>query len=171
MMLAGALLVGGAGSATQHPLASALIARAYDERGARTAQGTYNFAGDLGKTALPAATAWLLAVISWRHALGLVGILGLLTASGILLLLPGHVDSAEPPVAQTTERPATTTSGTGGRWAGLPLLHAIGALDSGTRMGFLAFLPFVLRENETSMSIVGLEGVMHLGSERQPLPA
>ncbi len=155
-LLAGALLVGGAGSATQHPLASALVARAYDGRGARTALGTYNFAGDLGKTALPAATAWLLAIISWRHALGLVGLLGLLTASGILLLLPGHVNSAAPQAAPTTEPPAPTTSSTAGRWAGFPLLLAIGVLDSGTRMGFLAFLPFVLRAKEPSMSIVGV---------------
>lgn len=156
VMLAGALLVGGAGSATQHPLASALIARAYDGRSARTALGTYNFAGDLGKTALPAATAWLLAIMSWRHVLGVVGILGLLTASGILLLLPRSVDADRAQVARTTDLPSPTMSGTGGRWAGFPLLLAIGVLDSGTRMGFLAFLPFVLRSKEASTSIIGL---------------
>src|ERR1700728_3828301 len=46
VLLAAALLVGGAGSSTQHPLASALIARAYDGHAARAALGTYNFAGD-----------------------------------------------------------------------------------------------------------------------------
>src|SRR6185437_8880235 len=47
-VLAMALLLGGAGSATQHPLASALVSRAYEEQGARAALGTYNFSGDLG---------------------------------------------------------------------------------------------------------------------------
>jgi FSR family fosmidomycin resistance protein-like MFS transporter len=92
VVLAAALMVGGAGSATQHPLASALVARAYDGHGARSALGAYNFAGDLGKMALPAAVAWALAFTSWRHALGLVGILGLLTAAGIRRALQRHTN-------------------------------------------------------------------------------
>jgi MFS family permease len=156
VMLAGVLLAGGAGSATQHPLASALIARAYDGHGARTALGTYNFSGDLGKMALPAATAWLLAVMSWRHALGILGVLGLVTASCILLLLPNSVGGAPAAAMQPIDTAPPHTSSTRPRRHGFPLLFAIGVLDSSTRMGFLAFLPFVLRAKEASTPIVGL---------------
>jgi MFS family permease len=44
-----ALLVSGLGASTQHPLASALIARAFTGARSRTALGTYNFAGDIGR--------------------------------------------------------------------------------------------------------------------------
>jgi MFS transporter, FSR family, fosmidomycin resistance protein len=155
VVLAAALLVGGAGSATQHPLASALVARAYDGHGARSALGAYNFAGDLGKMALPAAIAWLLALISWRHALGVVGLLGLLTASCILVLLPRNSSVGKPPAMQTASRSATTTAGRQGQ-RGFWLLLVIGVLDSGTRMGFLAFLPFVLRAKDASTAIIGV---------------
>ena len=40
------------GSATQHPLSSALVAGAYANGARRTALGTYNFAGDIGKERL-----------------------------------------------------------------------------------------------------------------------
>src|SRR5215213_8685176 len=51
-------LYAGAGSATQHPLASAAVSRAYGAA-ARGPLGTYNFTGDLGKAALPAFAALL----------------------------------------------------------------------------------------------------------------
>src|SRR5215813_7698202 len=60
VMLALALVVGGLGASTQHPLASALVARAFGEQRAIKAIGTYNFAGDIGKMAVPAAAALLL---------------------------------------------------------------------------------------------------------------
>jgi hypothetical protein len=49
------LLVAGLGSGVQHPLASSLVSRAYETGPRRAALGTYNFAGDLGKIAVPAA--------------------------------------------------------------------------------------------------------------------
>ncbi len=101
-----ALLVGGAGAATQHPIGSSLVAAAYADAGARGPLGTYNFAGDLGKMALPAATAWLLGVIPWRSALGVIGTVGLIAAVLILLLLPRGVRIAEAPAAPPVQEPA-----------------------------------------------------------------
>jgi MFS family permease len=57
--LALALALAGAGSSTQHPLASAAVSRAYG-KGARGPLGIYNFSGDLGKAAIPALTSVLL---------------------------------------------------------------------------------------------------------------
>ncbi|MCX4198252.1 MFS transporter, partial [Methylobacterium organophilum] len=65
------LLLGGAGSSTQHPLASAVIARAYGP-GARGPLGTYNFTGDLGKAAVPPLVGLLLTLTGWRHALWVI---------------------------------------------------------------------------------------------------
>ena len=48
-LLAVALVLGGIGSSTQHPIASSLVATAYEGPRSRGALGTYNFAGDLGK--------------------------------------------------------------------------------------------------------------------------
>ncbi len=160
ILLAAALVTGGVGSATQHPLASVLISRAYDGQRARAALGTYNFSGDLGKMAIPAVLAWLLVLMPWRHALGLIGVLGLLVAAGILLLLPralGHIGAhgGATRVGHVTVRALSHAADVPRRGPFL-LLLAIGILDSGTRMGFLAFLPFVLRAKGAPTPMIGL---------------
>jgi FSR family fosmidomycin resistance protein-like MFS transporter len=152
VLLAAALLAGGAGSSTQHPLASALIARAYDGAGARAALGTYNFAGDLGKMAIPASLAWLLVLMPWRSALGLIGVGGLAVAAAVLLLLPRGLAASSTAPTVSGQEPAARPRG---RLA-FPLLLTIGVLDSGTRMGFLAFLPFILREKGATAPMIGL---------------
>ena len=82
-MLAIALVLGGIGSSTQHPIASSLVAAAYEGPRSRGALGTYNFAGDLGKMALPALTAGLIAVMSWHSAASIIGVIGLVGAAAI----------------------------------------------------------------------------------------
>jgi MFS family permease len=154
-LLAAALLAGGAGSSTQHPLASGLIARAYDGPRARAALGTYNFAGDLGKMALPATVAWLLVLMPWRHALGMIGVLGLAVAAAIPLLLPRSTGRIAVPLTPASPGSLPGDDATPRRGA-FPLLLAIGILDSGTRMGFLAFLPFVLRAKGGTTPTIGL---------------
>ncbi|HET7880773.1 MAG TPA: MFS transporter [Acetobacteraceae bacterium] len=148
------LLVAGAGAATQHPIGSSLVATAYDADGSRAALGTYNFAGDLGKMAVPAAVAWLVALLSWRQAVGIIGALGLGAAVAILLLLPRNA-----PTSLRTEHKTTVMEhahAAPGRSSAFPLLLAIGVLDSGTRMGFLAFLPFVLQAKQATTPTIGL---------------
>jgi MFS transporter, FSR family, fosmidomycin resistance protein len=153
VLLAASLLAGGIGSSTQHPLASALIARAYDGPGARAALGTYNFAGDLGKMAIPATLAWLLVLMPWRSALGLIGVGGLVVAAAVLLLLPRGLTEQRTPPKVTAAHQATVRPG---QRHAFPLLLIIGVLDSGTRMGFLAFLPFILREKGATAPMIGL---------------
>jgi MFS family permease len=68
-MLLDALLLGGIGSRTQHPIASALVARAFAGPASLKAIGAYNFAGDLGKMTAPALLSLMLLVIPWRPAL------------------------------------------------------------------------------------------------------
>jgi MFS family permease len=154
VVLAVALLVGGAGAAVQHPIGSSLVSTAYAGGGSRTALGTYNFAGDLGKMALPAATACLLAVMPWRPALGLIGMLGIGGAAAILLLLPARLDAA--PENEAPRAAAAVSHATPRQRFGFPVLVAIGIVDSATRMGFLAFLPFVLKAKGADTPMIGI---------------
>ena len=86
--LFGCLVLGGLGASVQHPLSSALTARAFAGRRLRTALSTYNFSGDVGKMLFPAATAWLVSVWQWRAASQCVGLVGLAVAAVLVLLLP-----------------------------------------------------------------------------------
>ena len=144
-----ALLVSGAGASTQHPLASAAVSRAYGQA-ARGPLGIYNFSGDLGKAALPALTAMLLVIMSWRHALLLVAVAGMLVAVCLALLMP--------PVGKgfAHKSAAATTQGTQRGRGGFSWLLAIGILDSAVRMGLLTFLPFLLREKGASLPTSGV---------------
>jgi MFS family permease len=150
IVLAGALVLGGIGSSTQHPIASSLVARAYDGQGSRRALATYNFAGDLGKMALPAATAALLLFLPWRSAALALGAVGVATALAITFLLNRSGAEIIPPTAL---RPAVTD---GRPRDGFALLLAIGIIDSAARMGFLTFLPFLLKAKDASLPTVGL---------------
>src|SRR5947208_65631 len=91
-MLVGALILGGLGSAVQHPIGAHLVSQAFSGRRSRTALASYNFSGDLGKMALPAATALLLTLIPWRSATMMIGVVGLVAAAAILAVrgLPGR---------------------------------------------------------------------------------
>ena len=70
--------VGGIGGGFQHPLASSMVSRAYDDRGRSTAVGTVNFAGDLGKMFAPPIVAGAIAVnMGWRQLLWIIGLVSL----------------------------------------------------------------------------------------------
>ena len=153
VVLAVALAIGGAGSSTQHPLGSALVAQAYEGRRSRVALGTYNFSGDIGKMIFPAATAWLLTFMPWRSAVMVLGAIGLIAAAAILVLLrrsgggaaPVDVEAAVPaPAARAPSRRSFV------------VLQSIGMIDSATRMGFLTFLPFLLTMKGADLPLIGM---------------
>jgi MFS transporter, FSR family, fosmidomycin resistance protein len=145
------LLIAGLGASTQHPLASALVARASSGSRSLSALGTYNFAGDLGKMALPAAGALLVVVLPWRVSLALLGTIGLVAAIAILLTTPRYAgDVVKSADGQPDKAQARHAGG------GFPVLLSIGMIDSATRMGFLTFLPFLLTAKGASLPTVGL---------------
>jgi MFS transporter, FSR family, fosmidomycin resistance protein len=152
LTLVAALFVGGLGASVQHPLASSLIAQAFEGARSRKALGTYNFAGDIGKMTLPAAASLLLVVLPWRHALMLLGGLGVLAAIAIYVVMPRLRAAAAQAAKSDGARPA------GGRLQayGFPLLLSVGVIDSATRMAFLTFLPFVLTDKGASLPTIGL---------------
>jgi len=155
LALVACLAVGGLGSGCQHPLSSTLVAKAYETGPRRTALGTYNFSGDLGKVAVPAAVALVLPWIGWRRALESYALVGLLAAVAILLLL-GRLQAgraASPAADDVTPR----TGGWGIRdpraYGALSAIHVI---DNSTRTGFLTFLPFLLIAKGATVQAVGL---------------
>lgn len=143
-----ALLLSGAGSSTQHPLASAAVSRAYGAA-AKGPLGIYNFTGDLGKAALPALLSLLLIVMSWRHALLMLSLIGI----GVAIYLTVSMPTAGKAPAG---RAATATPSTGTTNSGFMLLFAIGILDTAVRMGLLTFLPFLLQAKGASLPTSGL---------------
>jgi MFS family permease len=149
-LLALALALGGAGASTQHPIGSSLIAQAFAGPRSLKALGAYNFAGDIGKMAVPAAASLLLAVLPWRETLSLLGGAALLAALAIFTLAPrlaaeaaARPGKAGAPGAAETDRIAFAT------------LLAVGMLDSAARMAFLTFLPFVLTAKGASLPAIG----------------
>jgi len=147
------LLLGGAGSSTQHPLASAVIARAYGP-GARGPLGTYNFTGDLGKAAVPPLVGLLLTLTGWRHALWVIAGAGIVVALAVARLLPRDPASRSGgAAARPAPHPSATGSGSG---TGFRLLVAIGMLDNAARPAFLLYLPFLLQEKGAALTTVGL---------------
>jgi MFS family permease len=147
-----ALVLSGAGSSTQHPLASAVIARAYGTA-ARGPLGTYNFTGDLGKAALPPLVGFLLVRADWRPVLWLMAGGGVAVALIVALLLP------RAPTAHA-QRPAKAVNPAGeghhGGRTGFGLLVAIGMLDNAARPAFLIYLPFLLQAKGAGLSLVGV---------------
>jgi MFS family permease len=144
------LLIAGLGASTQHPLASALVARAFAGPRSLGALGTYNFAGDLGKMALPAAASLMLVLLPWRPTLALLGAIGLAAALAILALMPRY--AAEAAAVEAAKAEAASGQARGG----FPVLLSIGVIDSATRMGFLTFLPFLLTAKGAALPTIGL---------------
>ena len=151
-MLLGALLLGGIGASTQHPIASALVARAFAGAGSLKAIGAYNFSGDLGKMTVPAVLSLMLLAMAWRPALFILGAAGIAIAVAILFATP-RSETAPAPTRPQSE--AGEVARKQQRLAFL-LLTSIGVIDSATRMGFLLFLPFVLTAKGATLQTVGL---------------
>src|SRR5262245_53508065 len=150
-----ALLLGGVGASVQHPISASIVSSAFDGIRSRTALGVYNFSGDVGKMALPALTAVLLTLMTWRAALWIVAGIGIVVAMLLLVLAPpsiGTSRSAPKPqgnddAGSTGQKPSTTF--------GFRLLFAICLIESTARMGFLTFLPFLLQAKGASTAQIG----------------
>jgi MFS transporter, FSR family, fosmidomycin resistance protein len=142
-----ALVISGAGSSTQHPIASAAVSRAYGQS-ARGPLGTYNFSGDLGKASIPALTSLLLTVMPWRRSLWVLVALGVMAAIAIVVFMP--------PIARRKPEANTVRVTSGAGRGGFPLLFSIGVMDTAVRMGLLTFLPFLLKAKGASLPTIGL---------------
>ncbi len=139
--------IAGLGGGTQHPLASSMVSRAYDDRGRSAAVGTVNFAGDMGKLVAPLAAGLFAVALGWRGTMVIVGVAGLvfmlastMTRRALGLPAPAGVAPAPDRVAPDA---ATHTS-----MSGFVILSGLGVLDSAARAGALVFLPFVMASKD-----------------------
>jgi len=152
------LLVAGLGSGVQHSLSSSIVSKAYETGPRRAALGTYNFSGDLGKVAVPAALAVAVTVVGWRTAAAAYGVIGLVAALALPLVLV-RLGTGGAPRAQEA-----SASGFGD-WGirdsrGFRALSGIGMIDNATRTAFLTFLPFVLIGK--GLNVAGVGGALAL---------
>ena len=146
-----ALLLGGLGASTQHPLASSIVADTYEAGGGvKEALSQYNFAGDIGKTLIPGLVGLLLVVVSWQASVTLMGLLGLAAAGLLWWLIPTRIEPAS-----DKKKAGKTITGNGSA-SGLRALLLTGTLDSAVRMGFLTFLPFLLKSKGAGTAGIGL---------------
>src|SRR5882672_3687678 len=142
------LLLAGLGGSTQHPIGSSLVSAAFPGLRSRTALGTYNFTGDVGKVLLPALFAVIAASLGWQQALIVIAALAVLGAGvilGSLKPVPLHDKGDEGKAMAGQDRP----------WA-YWLLFYIHIADDLVRTGFMIFLPFLLRDKGADLPTIGL---------------
>lgn len=142
------LLLAGLGGSTQHPIASSLVAAMYHGQQSRTALGTYNFTGDVGKVLLPALFAVVAASLGWQQAMIVMAALAVLGAGVIIA-------SLKPIVLHGKAKPSKVIAGQDRPWA-YWLLFSIHIADDLVRTGFLIFLPFLLRDKGADLPTIGL---------------
>ena len=136
--------VGGLGGGMQHPLASSMVSRAYDDKGRATAVGTVNFAGDLGKMIAPLVAGLLAVSLGWRATFMAVGLAGLAFMLATMFTRRA-VDIGRPQAGSETAREGQAGGAEAeSKMAGFVALSGVGLLDSATRTSALVFLPFVM---------------------------
>lgn len=155
-LVAALCLFVGVGASMQHPLSSSLVSRAYEAGGRRTAMGTYNFAGDVGKVVFPALLSSLILFFGWHGSVQLLGALG--WGISLLVWMGGNTpDTVQPLVADEVVPQAPKARGWGiinrRRFAGLV---AVGLLDNSARTVFLTFVPFLLAGKGATPEHLGL---------------
>lgn len=171
-LLMGILVLGGLGASTQHPLASAQLADAWEARGEKavaSALARYNFAGDVGKALLPALGGLCITGLGWPPTAQVLGGIALVAALILAALLaPPGKGTKVAEVAQTTplapaplattpySKPPPAAAHLAARRRGARALLATGIIDSAVRMGFLTFLPFLLQGKGADPATQGL---------------
>ena len=157
--LALALTLAGIGNSPQHPLNSALVARAYQDGPTRTALGIYNFSGDLGKMAVPGLAALALASLDWRYVTYSYGGFGIAAAIGLLFLLRLLSTGARPKnlAKRQNSAPDCLKLGDWGihQRSGYAILSAVSMIDGACRAAFITFLPFLLIIKGAGIEAIG----------------
>jgi MFS family permease len=148
------LLAAGLGSGVQHPLSSSIVSRAYEDANRRTALGTYNFSGDIGKAGVAAAIGVAAGLVGWRVAGAVYGVVGVAVALAIVPMLTRLGAGGYEARAAAAGAPTPGWGIRDGR--GFGALCAIGMIDNATRTGFLTFMPFILMAKGLGVGGVGL---------------
>jgi MFS transporter, FSR family, fosmidomycin resistance protein len=149
------LVIGGLGESVQHPLSSTLISNAYlDRELRRTALGIFNMSGDIGKLLFPGAAALIISRFGWPEASHSIGLFGVAATLTLFFLIVPTKPLTYPVEFETGD---TQTRASIWPWNGaFGALLTMGILDSATRMGFLTYFPFLLRDKGADIALTGL---------------
>ncbi len=148
------LVVAKGTAAGQHGLSSSVLSKVFEVSGRRTAMGTYNFSGDMGKVCLPFLLTLMINLWGWRHAVTILSIGGF-AAGAILWGLAGK-RKGRPPLSRAEEKSAPEGRGWGIRdRRSFSALLTIGVIDVSVRMSLLTFLPFLLMKKGIPAAQVG----------------
>lgn len=140
-------------SAGQHGLSSSILSRVFEISGRRTAMGTYNFSGDLGKVCLPFLLALMIKWWGWREGVFALSLLGLAAGPILWCLAKKYVPS---PVSPVIERVGVKKNHWGiSNPKSFSALLTIGIIDIMTRNALLTFLPFLLLRKGISATEIG----------------
>ncbi len=135
------------------------MATAYSQGSYRAALGTYNFAGDIGKAAIPALVGLMINAFGWRASVVGVGALCVAAAVGLWLILlrlrSGGPHPAAAPAADGGDiRSSTANWGIRNR-RGFSALAAIGVVGDTVRAAVFTFVPFLLIAKGAAADIIG----------------
>jgi sugar phosphate permease len=154
-MVGGLILLAGVGSAVQHPLASAIIARAHAVSARRSALGLYNFAGDVGKMTVAASMGLGVIALGWHVSVVAYGLVVMAVGVFALVGLSYVARPVDAPASTAASAPAGATGWGFTNSKGFTLLSAIHLVDSACRTGLLTFLPFLLIAKGASAASIG----------------
>ena len=162
-VVAVSLFVAGFGAAFQHALSSAIIANTFQGAGMRTALGTYNSAGDIGKLAFTAFYSLAIGMgIAWQGVVVGFGLTAVLGAVPLFFILR-RLQVGSRPSREAHARAATGTVGWGIRdRTGFSALALIVFLDIAVQSGFLTFLAFLMLDKQVPVSLAGFAVVLTL---------
>lgn len=146
----------GLGGNVQHPVATAMVSRAFPKERRSLALGTLNFSGDIGKFVGPLIVGIIATRGGWRAALFVVGGFTAIFSFALLArhrtLLPDTTTAVQ--TSDATAEPERTRPGFG-------FLIAVVTLDSATRGAALTFLPFVMaRHGADAAAVSALFGLI-----------
>lgn len=159
------LVIAGFGSAFQHTLASALVSRTFMDGGRRTALGTYNMSGDVGKLLFAGSFTLLIGLgLHWREIVTGLGIVGIFSAAVVIWAL-GVAKTGGMPKHPTHKDETTSVSALG--WgvldrSGFSALGVIIFLDIVVQGGFLTFLAFLMIEKQVPTHLAAFAVVLTL---------
>ncbi len=138
----------------QHGLSSSLLSRVFEISGRRTAMGTYNFSGDMGKVCLPFLLALMINLWGWRQGVLVLSVFAVAATAALWTV------AREKGKVSLVSSSQEGFSGKKGDWGVRDLksfssLLTIGVIDITTRTALLTFLPFLLLRKGIPMAHVG----------------
>jgi MFS family permease len=157
------LFLAGFGAAFQHALSSSIISNTFQGAGSRTALGTYNSAGDIGKLAFTAFYSLAIGMgVAWQGVVTGFGLIAVLGAVALMAILR-KLQVGRRPAAHEQAQSGDAGSGWGIRdRTGFSALVVIVFLDIAVQSGFLTFLAFLMLEKQVPAGLAAFAVVLTL---------